>query len=78
VLKRRFYGVRVITITWSRFNTYPHQTRCCVLGKGDLRWLSLLGGFEQATNLVVRIQGNNWKTRKWTTSKRVRIRPKYS
>jgi len=47
-LKRRFYGNRVITIAWSRFNSHPYRTRCCVLGKGTLRWLSLLGGFEQA------------------------------
>jgi len=40
--------------------------------------VSLLGGFEQAANSVVRSQRNNRKTRKWTTPKRVRIRPKYS
>jgi len=34
--------------------------------------------FEQAANLVAKSQRNNWKTCKWTTSKRVRIRPKYS
>jgi len=31
-LKRRFYGDRVITIMWSRFNTHPYHARCCVLG----------------------------------------------
>jgi len=31
-LKRRFYGDHVITIAWSRFNSHPHRTRCCVLG----------------------------------------------
>jgi len=31
-LKRRFYGDRVITIAWSRFNSHPHRTRSCVLG----------------------------------------------
>jgi len=67
-LKRRFYGDRVITIAWYRFNFQPHRTRC----------LSLLDGFEQAANSVVRRQRNNRKTRKWTTPKRMRIRPKYS
>jgi len=36
------------------------------------------GGFEQAANSVVRSQRNKRKTRKWTTSKWVQIRPKYS
>jgi len=31
-LKRLFYGDRVITNAWSRFNSRPHRTRCCVLG----------------------------------------------
>jgi len=30
-LKRCFYGDRVITIAWSRFNSRSHRTRCCVL-----------------------------------------------
>jgi len=25
-------GDRVITTAWSRFNSQPHRTRCCVLG----------------------------------------------
>jgi len=29
---KRFYGNRVITITWSRFNSHSHRTHCCVLG----------------------------------------------
>jgi len=47
-----FYGDRVITIAWSRFNSHSHprRTRCCVLGWGSLRRLSLLTGFEQAAN----------------------------
>jgi len=36
---------------------------------------ALLGGFEQAANSVIRSQRNNRKTRKWTSPKRVRIRP---
>jgi len=31
-LKRRFKSDRVITIAWSRFNSYPRHTCCCVLG----------------------------------------------
>jgi len=31
-LKRRCYGNYVITIAWSRFNSHPRRTRCCVLG----------------------------------------------
>jgi len=31
-LNRRFYGGRVITIGWSRFNSHSRRTRCCVLG----------------------------------------------
>jgi len=31
-LKRLFYGDRVITIAWSRFNSHPHRTCCCFLG----------------------------------------------
>jgi len=31
-VKKRFYGDRVITIAWSRFNSYSHRTRCCALG----------------------------------------------
>jgi len=31
-LKRHFYGDRVITIAWSRLNSHPYRTRCCVLG----------------------------------------------
>jgi len=31
-LKCRFYGDRVITIAWSRFDSHPHRKRCCVLG----------------------------------------------
>jgi len=38
----------------------------------------LLDGFEQATNSIVRNQRNNWKTRKRTTPKRVKIRQKYN
>jgi len=49
-----------------------------LLRQGTLRWLSQHGGFEQAANSVVRNQRNNRKTRKWTTLKRMRIRPKYS
>jgi len=54
-LKRRLYGNRVNTIVWSRFNSHPYRTRCCILGwlsllGGAFRWLSLLGGFEQAAN----------------------------
>jgi len=37
-----------------------------------------LGGFEQAADSVVKSQRNNRKTWKWTTPKRVWIRPKYS
>jgi len=40
-------------------------------------WISLLGGFEQAANSMVRSQRNNRKTRKWITPKQVLIRPKY-
>jgi len=40
-------------------------------------WWLRTGGFEQAANSVVRSQRNNRITRKWTTPKRVRIRPKY-
>jgi len=32
---------------------------------------------EQAENSVVKSERNNRKTHKWTTPKRVRIRPKY-
>jgi len=46
LLKRRFYGDRVIMIAWSRFNSYGRRTCCCVLGWGVLQWLSLFGGFE--------------------------------
>jgi len=31
-LNRCFYGNRVITIAWSKFNSHPHHTCCCVLG----------------------------------------------
>jgi len=31
-LKHRFYGDRVIATAWSRFNSHPLCTRCCVLG----------------------------------------------
>jgi len=29
--KRRFYGDRMITTAWSRFNSYSHCNHCCVL-----------------------------------------------
>jgi len=31
-VKKPFYGDRVISMAWSRFNSYPRRTRCCVLG----------------------------------------------
>jgi len=31
-VKVPFYGNRVITIAWSRFNSHPRRTRYCVLG----------------------------------------------
>jgi len=37
-----------------------------------------VGGFEQASNSVIRSQRSNRKTRKWTTPKRGWIRPKYN
>jgi len=50
-LKRSFYGVRMITIAWSRFNSHPRRTRCCVLGKGSLRWLTLLWWLRTSSKL---------------------------
>jgi len=31
-VKAPFLRRPLITIAWSRFNSHPHQTRCCVLG----------------------------------------------
>jgi len=76
-LKHRFYGDSEIMIAWSRFNSHPHRTCCCILGKGALRWLSLFGSFEQAANSVGKSQKNNQNPRKWITPKWVRIHPKY-
>jgi len=74
-LKRRSYGDRVIMIAWSRFNSHPYRHVAASLDKA--RWLCLVASNKQH-NSVVRSQRNNRKTRKWTTAKRVRIRPKYS
>jgi len=42
-----------------RFNSHPQRTRCCVLWWDGLRWLSLLDGFEQAVNSMVRLIGGH-------------------
>ena len=53
-------------------HTYPGH----VVGPWIRRFLSLLVGFEQATNLCWKKSNVNRKTRKMVTPKRVRIRPK--
>jgi len=82
-VKAPFYGDHVITIAWSLFNSHPHCTQAHVVESLDKQIrcftmisLSLLGGFEQAANSVLRIQRSNRNTQKWTTPKRVQIRVK--
>ena len=61
--RRRFYNpdcmIWVQTTPWSR---------SCVLRQDALRWLSLLGGFEQAANLREKKSNDNQKTWKMVNS----------